>query len=135
MKNSVHLDYTEFHVRTIGFSLLTLILFIFCSSSLYYVIEKKANDSDHDHDNQIESYNDALYFTMITLSTIGYGDVVPRTRAGKVLNVLFILSSIFGLFVLFRITLGYMVDYQLQGIIDKLMCICLHTILHYTTYE
>jgi voltage-gated potassium channel Kch len=31
---------------------------------------------------------DALYFTLITGLTIGYGDIVPTTTAGRVLSVL-----------------------------------------------
>jgi voltage-gated potassium channel len=31
---------------------------------------------------------DALYFTLITSLTIGYGDIVPTTAAGRVLSIL-----------------------------------------------
>jgi uncharacterized protein (DUF2062 family) len=33
------------------------------------------------------SYFDALYFTVITTATIGFGDLVPMTTAGKVLTM------------------------------------------------
>jgi len=29
---------------------------------------------------------DALYFTIITLTTVGYGDFAPKTDAGKIFN-------------------------------------------------
>lgn len=35
------------------------------------------------------SYFDALYFTIITTATIGFGDLVPHTVAGKVLTMLY----------------------------------------------
>lgn len=34
-------------------------------------------------------YFNALYFTIITMSTIGYGDIVPLTHAGKSLTMVF----------------------------------------------
>jgi len=29
------------------------------------------------------TYHDALYFIVVTLSTIGYGDIIPKTSIGK----------------------------------------------------
>lgn len=34
------------------------------------------------------SFGDALYFTFITGLTIGYGDIVPATSAGRIFAVL-----------------------------------------------
>jgi voltage-gated potassium channel len=34
-----------------------------------------------------ESYFNALYFTVITTATIGFGDLVPMTTAGKILTM------------------------------------------------
>lgn len=44
----------------------------------------------------IEGWNwiDSLYFSVITLTTIGYGDVAPVTNAGKLFTIVYI---IFGL--------------------------------------
>jgi hypothetical protein len=40
------------------------------------------------------SYVDAFYFSVITLTTIGYGDVVPKTEIGKILAALFALIGV-----------------------------------------
>jgi voltage-gated potassium channel len=37
---------------------------------------------------------DAFYFTAMTMLTVGYGDVVPHTGAGKIAAVLFALVSV-----------------------------------------
>lgn len=42
---------------------------------------------------------DALYFSVVTLTTIGYGDLVVRTDAGKIFTMIYIflgLGTIFG---------------------------------------
>ena len=41
---------------------------------------------------------DALYFSVATISTVGYGDLAPATDAGKVFTIIYILVGI-GLFV------------------------------------
>lgn len=41
---------------------------------------------------------DALFFAVITISTVGYGDLVPQTAAGKIFTMVYIFCGI-GLFV------------------------------------
>lgn len=43
------------------------------------------------------SWIDAIYFSVITLSTVGFGDFYPRTGAGKIFTIGYILCGI-GLF-------------------------------------
>ncbi|WP_147805230.1 potassium channel family protein [Alkalicoccus halolimnae] len=37
---------------------------------------------------------DALYFSVITLSTVGYGDFTPQTDFGKIFTILYIFTGI-----------------------------------------
>lgn len=39
-------------------------------------------------------YIDALYFSIITLTTIGYGDFSPQTTEGKVFTIFYIIVGI-----------------------------------------
>ena len=45
---------------------------------------------------QVEGWRtlDALYFTIITLTTIGYGDLTPQTDAGKIFTMIYIFVGI-----------------------------------------
>jgi len=45
---------------------------------------------------QIEnmSWIDSFYFTVITLTTVGYGDIAPETTAGKLFTMLYVLIGI-----------------------------------------
>lgn len=47
---------------------------------------------------------DALYFAVVTIATVGYGDLVPRTVLGKLFTIVYILTGI-GLFVAFAAAL------------------------------
>lgn len=39
-------------------------------------------------------YLDCLYFTTITVTTVGYGDFAPKTDNGKIFTILFAISGI-----------------------------------------
>ncbi len=47
-------------------------------SLAYYAVE---------YGHSVHSYLDALWFTLVTITTVGYGDIVPKTLAGKVLTM------------------------------------------------
>jgi voltage-gated potassium channel Kch len=40
------------------------------------------------------SYLDALYFSLITLTTVGYGDFSPVTPLGKIMTMIYILLGL-----------------------------------------
>src|SRR4030042_1446805 len=40
------------------------------------------------------TFLDALYFTIVTMSTVGYGDILPTTAAGKIFALFIIIIGI-----------------------------------------
>jgi voltage-gated potassium channel len=53
---------------------------------------------DHGFNVQIDSLTTAAYFTIITISTVGYGDIVPVTRAARIFVMILIVSGL-GVFI------------------------------------
>ena len=45
-------------------------------------------------DASIRSFGDALWFSLITMTTVGYGDLSPVTPLGRILGTVFALCSI-----------------------------------------
>ena len=63
-------------------TLYLLIIAIFISSSLIYVFEQNVQPE------HFGSIPDAMWWTVVTLTTVGYGDIVPITVAGKLVATL-----------------------------------------------
>ena len=71
---------------------LTLLMFmgfvLFSASSAIYVLETNVEGS------AIQSYFDAFYWALVTISTVGYGDITPVSREGQFVTILLILAGI-----------------------------------------
>jgi voltage-gated potassium channel len=74
------------------FEFLTLAIFasvvIFVSSVLIYVMEANNPDSP------INTLFDAIYWSIVTISTVGYGDVTPITSEGRFVAMIVITAGI-----------------------------------------
>jgi voltage-gated potassium channel len=60
------------------------------------------------------SLGDALYLTIVSLTTVGYGDLVPRTGAGRFFTVLIILSGVGSALYLFTVGAQLVIEGQLR---------------------
>ena len=79
------------HEMTLASILLLLIVLLTVGSSMMLLIE---GGSDHAN---IQSGGDALWWALVTISTVGYGDHFPVTHGGKILASALIICGV-GLF-------------------------------------
>ena len=47
----------------------------------------------HDSSATIRSFKDAFWYSLVTLTTVGYGDLTPVTPLGQAVGVVFLLMS------------------------------------------
>ena len=68
--------------------LFTIFSIIFIYSGLIYQVEHSVNPQD------FGTFFDAVYFAVVTMTTVGFGDITPTSDAGKLMTVLMILTGI-----------------------------------------
>jgi voltage-gated potassium channel len=81
------------HITTEDGAIFTRILFtlfaiIFVYSGLIYQVEHPVNPQ------VFTTFVDAMYFSIVTMTTVGFGDVTPVSQIGRLLTVLMILTGI-----------------------------------------
>jgi len=73
------------------FELITLLFLLFFVVSMagiaIYVFEEHINP-------QINTLFDALYWAMVTITTVGYGDIAPVTHEGRIISMIVVISGI-----------------------------------------
>lgn len=68
--------------------LFTLFAIIFIYSGLIYQVEHPINSTIY------RTFLDAFYFSVVTMTTVGFGDVTPISESGRLLTVLMILTGV-----------------------------------------
>jgi voltage-gated potassium channel len=66
---------------------LTIFMIFFISSGLFFYVESGINAD-------VRTFGDAFYFTVVALTTVGFGDITPMSEGGRWVTVLMILSGI-----------------------------------------
>lgn len=66
----------------------TVFAIIFIYSGLIYQVEHSVNPE------KFATFFDAFYFSVVTMTTVGFGDVTPISQSGRVMTVLMILTGI-----------------------------------------
>ena len=85
------ISFSLFKDRVLVDSIISNILVVMIFAELYWLLDH-VDDEDHfGFDDPLDAY----YFSMVTSSSVGYGDILPLTRKAKVLNMLHIISMFF----------------------------------------
>ncbi len=74
------------------FEFYTLAIFlafvVFTSASAIYFFEAKVEGG------QIDNFFDGIYWALVTISTVGYGDITPQTTEGRMITLVLIICGI-----------------------------------------
>lgn len=70
-----------------GKLMLTILVLLFSSAGIFYSVKHTTNPD-------VMTFGDAFYYAVISLSTTGFGDIIPVTTAGRWVTVGSILAAI-----------------------------------------
>ncbi len=68
--------------------LATVVIIVLITSALMHVVEGPADGIDN---GPFDSLPSAMYWTVITMTTVGYGDITPQTVLGKFITTMLVL--------------------------------------------
>ncbi|MGO9387469.1 MAG: potassium channel family protein [Methanobacterium sp.] len=83
----------------LDYATIVLFLVLILGSALFFIIERTVNP-------EVPNYESAIWYAIVSMTTTGYGDIVPVTLGGHILGVLFILTGM-GYISLTTATLAY----------------------------
>eukprot|EP00759_Apiculatamorpha_spiralis_P057366 PhF_6_TR8621/c0_g1_i1/m.13448 len=95
------------------------ILFCICGGIIFYVIEYMWLEETQSM-SRITKVVDSVYFSFITASTIGFGDITPKTRIGRVFSIVWISLSVLVISVLTAMFLMALTTHDNAILVDEL---------------
>jgi polar amino acid transport system substrate-binding protein len=78
------------HVSLIAVTMALLLL----TGALMWGFERKRRTATQSTDSSVTSFFDGVYWAVVTMTTVGYGDKTPKTRVGRFVAVLWMLASL-----------------------------------------
>lgn len=81
--------------QLVGFLIVLKLMFItLTGAALIFIAEKPCQALQENCESGFDNFGNTVYFIFVTLSTVGYGDMSPKTNMGKVAIVFIIMGSI-----------------------------------------
>ena len=70
----------------LDYATVILFLVLIFGSYIFYIVEKGVNPT-------VTSYDSAIWYSIVSMTTTGYGDIVPVTAIGHIIGVIVILTG------------------------------------------
>jgi len=84
----------EFFFGTVSVETLRVMKLLVTVAAIFFVSAGLFYDFEHAVNPRVRTFGDAFYFTVVTLSTVGFGDITPATEAGRWVTIAAILAGI-----------------------------------------
>ncbi|NYB53004.1 MAG: potassium channel family protein [Methanobacteriaceae archaeon] len=75
------------HKTKIDYGILIVIIVLITCATLFFLFESGLND-------KVDSFDDALWYLITTITTVGYGDITPSTLQGRLIGFFMMITGI-----------------------------------------
>jgi voltage-gated potassium channel len=83
----------------LDYATLVLLLVLVIGSFLFYLVEHGVNP-------EVPNYESAMWYSIVSMTTVGYGDIIPITGIGRIIGIILIFTGM-GYVSLVTATLAY----------------------------
>lgn len=83
----------------LDYATFVLLLVLIFGSCIFFIVERGVNP-------EVPSYESAIWYALVSMTTTGYGDIIPVTAVGHIIGIVFILTGM-GYVSLTTATLAY----------------------------
>lgn len=84
-------SFSLFKDRVLVDSIISNILVVVLFAELYWLLDQIEDEDHFGFDDPLDAY----YFSMVTSSSVGYGDILPLTKKAKILTMVHIMTMFF----------------------------------------
>ena len=81
-------------VSELGVLILVLVVTMLLTGLAMWLIEKPRHPLEEDTETSVMSLRDGLYWAVVTMTTVGYGDKTPKTPYGRFIAIWWMLGSV-----------------------------------------
>lgn len=108
-------------VSELGPLILATVIFLTLTGVLMWWFERSAskNPGNSDSQSSVMSWHEGIYWAVVTMTTVGYGDKTPQTHVGRALAVVSMLGSLVLVSLLTTNLVAHMTASKVEGIATR----------------
>ena len=78
----------------LGYLILGILALLLLLGALIWLVERPRRSEMKPHESRVTTFLEGLYWAVVTMTTVGYGDKTPKTPLGQLVAVVWMLTSL-----------------------------------------
>ncbi len=78
----------------LGYLILGILALLLLLGSIIWVVERPRRSDARPNESIVATWHEGLYWAVVTMTTVGYGDKTPKTRLGQLVAVVWMMTSL-----------------------------------------
>jgi ABC-type amino acid transport substrate-binding protein len=78
----------------LGYLILGILALLLLLGAVIYLVERPGRLETKPHESRVTTLREGLYWAVVTMTTVGYGDKTPKTPLGQLVAVIWMLTSL-----------------------------------------